>query len=83
MKATTVNISFSDSLLLDIDRVAKREKRSRSELLREAARVYIERKRQWERIFARGEASAERSKLSPGDIAKEIGAYRQEKRSKK
>ena len=34
----TVNISFQDTLLGEIDTEAKRESRSRSELLREAAR---------------------------------------------
>jgi len=55
MGTTTVNISFKDSLLADIDKVAKLESRSRSELLREAARMYIDRKRRWGDIFAYGE----------------------------
>ena len=42
MSNVTVNISFQDSLLCDIDRVARAEARSRSELLREAARAYIQ-----------------------------------------
>ena len=41
MSTITVNISFQDRLLADIDRIAHRESRSRSELLREAARLYI------------------------------------------
>ena len=39
MGNVTVNISFQDSLLADIDAEAKWESRSRSELLREAARL--------------------------------------------
>ena len=38
MSTITVNISFQDSLLADIDKVVKLESRSRSELLGEAAR---------------------------------------------
>jgi len=45
MQTTTVNISFQGSLLSEIDRLAQAESRSRSELLREAARLYIDRKR--------------------------------------
>ena len=52
MSTRTVNISFQESLLSDIDKVAIKESRTRSELLREAARMYIERKRRWDRIFA-------------------------------
>jgi len=51
MKSSTVNISFSDDLLKKIDRVAREESRSRSELIREAARGYIDRKRRWKQIF--------------------------------
>lgn len=40
MDTTTVNISFQESLLVDIDKIARVESRSRSELLREAARLH-------------------------------------------
>jgi CopG family transcriptional regulator/antitoxin EndoAI len=49
-----VNISFQDRLLAEIDAEAKRESRTRSELLREAARLYLHRQKQWERVFGRG-----------------------------
>ena len=52
-KSSTVNISFRDELLDEIDDVAKAESRSRSELIREAARMYIERKRRWNTIINR------------------------------
>lgn len=42
MKTVTVNISFRKDLLESIDAVAKRESRTRSELIREAARRYID-----------------------------------------
>ena len=42
MKTVTVNISFRKDLLEAIDAAAKRESRSRSELVREAARYYID-----------------------------------------
>lgn len=47
MSASTVNISFSKDLLLQIDKIAKEEMRSHSELVREASRMYIERKKKW------------------------------------
>ncbi len=77
--ATTVNISFQKNLLADIDRLAKKERRSRSELLREAARLYIERKNRWDKIFAMGEAIARDKGLSEKDVAVEIQAYRKSK----
>jgi CopG family transcriptional regulator / antitoxin EndoAI len=79
MSAKTVNISFNDDLLAVIDEVAKKESRSRSELLREAVRMYVDRKRRWEKIFAFGRAAAEEKHLTETDVDREIHAYRQEK----
>jgi CopG family transcriptional regulator/antitoxin EndoAI len=62
MNTSTVNISFKNDLLEQIDQVALEESRTRSELIREAARLYIERKKRWESIFDFGNAQI---KFSP------------------
>ena len=72
----TVNLSLQDSLLRELDRIARAESRSRSELIREAARMYIERKRQWRDIFALGDAAGRRRRITPEVVAKEIAAHR-------
>lgn len=77
--ATTVNISFQENLLADIDRLARKERRSRSELVREAARLYIERRKRWNQIFALGEACTVRGGLSEKDVEVEIQAHRRAK----
>jgi metal-responsive CopG/Arc/MetJ family transcriptional regulator len=51
MPVSTVNISFQNDLLVQIDQIAHNEARTRSELIREAIRMYIERKKEWENIF--------------------------------
>jgi len=79
--ATTVNISFQESLLTDIDRQARSERRSRSELVREAARLYIERKKRWGQIFTLGESLAEQRGLTEKDINAQIQAHRKARRS--
>jgi metal-responsive CopG/Arc/MetJ family transcriptional regulator len=82
MGLSTVNISFPKSLLRSIDEVAREEIRSRSELLREAMRLYIERKRRLNRTFAfwRGEAKA--SGLKPSDVGKAIARVRALKKNR-
>ena len=80
MKSSTVNISFSDDLLRKIDQVAQEESRSRSELIREAARGYIERKRRWKQIFNFGKMNAAKKGIAESNIETEIAAYRREKR---
>ena len=83
MNTMTVNISFQKNLLLDIDKTAKFENRSRSELLREAARIYIERKKRWEGIFSYGESVAVKKNLSEDDVMSEIASRRASKKSQR
>ena len=83
MGTSTVNISFREDLLAQIDRVASEESRSRSELIREAARMYIERKNKWKDIFDFGKQQVSILGLSENDIAKEIAEVRKRKKSTK
>ncbi len=80
MKSSTVNISFSDDLLRKIDQVAQEESRSRSELIREAARGYIDRKRRWKQIFDFSKMNAAKKGIVESDIETEIAAYRRGKK---
>ena len=79
MAVSTVNISFQDDLLNQIDKIAQSEARTRSELIREAARIYIERKKKWESIFSYGESLAAKYQFTEDDVNEEIQKYREEK----
>ena len=81
--SATVNISFNSEILRQIDEVAKSEARTRSELIREAARIYIERKKKWESIFTYGENLSEKYGFTENDVNMEIKKYREEKNRKK
>jgi CopG family transcriptional regulator / antitoxin EndoAI len=83
MAASTVNISFNKELLAEIDKTAKQESRTRSDLIREAARLYIGRKNRWERIFAFGGRQVQQLGLREKDVAGEIKRYRAKKESRK
>ena len=83
MSTITVNISFQDALLRDIDRVAQAETRTRSEFLREAARAYIQRKERWAGVFAMGRRIAVERKLTPDDVSREISAHRKSRAMRK
>jgi metal-responsive CopG/Arc/MetJ family transcriptional regulator len=76
---STVNISFNADLLKEIDEVAQEESRSRSELIREAARTYIDRKRRWAQIFRVGAQTAKSKGLTPRDLEGEIRSVRAKK----
>jgi metal-responsive CopG/Arc/MetJ family transcriptional regulator len=79
MAVSTVNISFQEELLGQIDIIAKKEARTRSELIREAARIYIEKKKKWESIFAYGESISSKYNFSENDVNEEIQEYRKNK----
>ena len=83
MAGSTVNISFNKNLLAEIDKTAKQESRTRSDLIRAAARLYIGRKNRWESIFAFGSRQVKRLGLQEEDVAGEIKRYRAEKESRK
>ena len=80
MKIQTVNISFSDELLRDIDAVSREEARTRSEFIREAARAYIARKRVWKGIFKTAAEHVKSLGLKEKDIAEAISNYRRKGR---
>jgi CopG family transcriptional regulator / antitoxin EndoAI len=81
MDTTTVNISFKDGLLKEIDKIAREESRSRSELIREATRAYIEKKNRWNNIFSFGSNQASKLNLTTENIVEEIQKYRKHKRT--
>ena len=81
MRTVTVNLSFQAKLLAEIDAEAKRASRSRSELVREAARQYIERQRRWDQLFALGDAIRRRHGLKEGDVSSEIRRVRDRRRA--
>lgn len=60
----TMTISLPPELASEVDRLAKEEGRTRSELLREAFRQYAERRRRWDQLFAYGGAQASAHGLS-------------------
>jgi len=81
MSNVTVNISFQKSLLDEIDAEAKKESRSRSELVREATRLYVQRQRRWEDVFKLGDRQTEKLGLTEGDVTKEIKQVRKRRRT--
>jgi metal-responsive CopG/Arc/MetJ family transcriptional regulator len=82
MAVSTVNISFQEDLLEQIDRIAQNEARTRSELIREAARIYIERKKKWESIFSYGESLSSKYGFTEDDVNNEIKKHREGKSRK-
>jgi CopG family transcriptional regulator/antitoxin EndoAI len=72
----TVTISLPPDLASEVDRLAREEGRTRSELLREAFRQYAERRRRWDQLFAYGEARAAAVGLSEESVVSAVRTRR-------
>lgn len=68
----TVTISIPPALAREVDRLARKEGRTRSELLREAFRQYATRLERWDRVFEVGELQARRDGLTEDDVVRII-----------
>lgn len=63
-----MTISITPALARAVDRLARKEGRTRSELFREAFRQYATRMERWERIFELGRDIARGRDLTEADV---------------
>jgi CopG family transcriptional regulator / antitoxin EndoAI len=73
-----ITISIMPEMLEQVNRIAKEESRTRSELLREAVRRYIAEK-ELSRLNRYGQDKARELNLEPKDVDRLIREYRKEK----
>lgn len=76
----TLSITLPPEMLSRAERLAKKENRTMSELVREALRHY-ERRQWWEETNAYGRSQAEALSIREDDVERLISEARQEKRS--
>jgi len=72
MENVTVNLSFKKELLAQIDWLAKKESRSRSELIREAARIYIAENQEEHMIHNYFDINPERLNATRFEVAEKV-----------
>ncbi|MBM4287957.1 MAG: ribbon-helix-helix protein, CopG family [Deltaproteobacteria bacterium] len=75
-----VTISLLPELLDEAEKLAKEEKRSRSEFFREAIRRYIEEKK-WERLYRYGRLKAQEQGLTDKDVERVLDEFRRQGQS--
>ena len=71
MQRAIINISVPQAIAKQINKTAKAENKTKSELLREAFRVYLWR-REWTKIRALGKETAKRMKIKTYDDVERI-----------
>lgn len=72
MSTQTLNIALPKELVKKIDQRAKKEYRNRSELIREAVRVYVDKRSAWEQIFRAGRKAMEEAGIKSEEEADKI-----------
>jgi metal-responsive CopG/Arc/MetJ family transcriptional regulator len=78
--AKTFNVSFPQELVQEVDRTAKRESRSRSEVIREATRAYLNWWRDWEKLHRYGRQQARKLGIKESDVDRIVHEFRAEER---
>ena len=72
-----ITISILPNLLKKAEKIAKNENRTRSELFREALRMYIEEK-EWQDLYRYGRRKAKEQGLTEKDVERLVDEYRSE-----
>lgn len=80
MQAQVFNISLPIDLVKKMDIAAKREYRNRSELIREAVRVYLKDSQEWEELFSFAQKQSKKFGITKeADIDRIVSSYRKGK----
>jgi metal-responsive CopG/Arc/MetJ family transcriptional regulator len=81
MKSSMVEFDLQEDLLREIDREAKMHARSRTDVIQEAVRAYVVKKKSWSNLLSKGRSIAKDRCLTPEDVEREIADYRKVKSS--
>ena len=82
MNTQTLNIALPKDLVKKVDELAKKEYRNRSELIREALRVYISDKKEWNDILDYGKKVGKKMGIkSEDDVNKIVYEFRHGKKT--
>lgn len=77
MQTQTFNIALPKDLVKKVDAMAKKEYRNRSELIREALRVYLVKMERWEEILKAGKKYGRKLGIkSEEDVNRIVDEYR-------
>jgi predicted transcriptional regulator len=76
MAIATINLSFDDDLVKQMDIIASNESLTRSDLIYNSVKMYINRKQKLKDLFAYGEQVAAKNNFTEEDVMDEIKQYR-------
>ncbi len=82
MQTQTFNIALPKELVKRVDEQAKKDYKNRSELIREALRVYLKDNERWEELFSYGQKMGKKAGVkNEEDVNKTVSNFRHGKSS--
>ena len=79
MAVATVNLTIDNDFLDKIDIIAKNESRTRTELIYNSIKMYIDQKQRLQELYTYGEKIASKNNFTEDDIIDEIKIFRKSK----
>jgi predicted transcriptional regulator len=79
MAVATINLTFDDDFVKQIDRIADNESLSRTDLIYNSIKMFINRKQRLRELYKYGESIASENNFTEEDIMAEIRNYRRNK----
>jgi len=76
MAVATINLAFEDDFVKQIDFIADNESLTRTDLIYNSIKMYINRKQKLQELFAYGESISARNNFTEEDVMDEIKKYR-------
>jgi predicted transcriptional regulator len=76
MATATINLSFDDDMMRQIDYFANNESLTRTDLIYNSVKIYINRKKRLQELYAYGESIAKKNNFTEDDVMEEIKNYR-------
>jgi len=76
MAVATINLSFDDDLIRQIDLIADTASITRSQLIYNSVKMYINDRKKLQELYAYGEDLAEKNNFTEEDVFEEIKKYR-------
>jgi predicted transcriptional regulator len=79
MAIATINLNFDDDFVKQIDQIADNESLTRTDLIYNSIKMFIDSKQRLQELYKRGEEIASKNNFTEDDVMEEIKNYRKNK----
>ena len=76
MAVATINLTLDNEFLEKVDLIAKNESQTRTDLIYNSLKLYVNQKQKLQELYAYGESVSNKNNFTENDIIKEIKNYR-------